>query len=220
MEHRNPDGERGLWDRVFQAGGTGVGWGVVLLLAVAVLIVQQVCSLKQVEEGAFLRDGRATGWSLEDGAMLEAREARMASSQLAARTAELSRELAEAKHQVLILSEALAEARGEADAWKARQSKAWMDEETVWSGPAGLRRDAVALLDVNEDLRMVVLDAGRSDGVRPGMVLRVMREGRMLAHIRVTDVRAGVSGAVLEEVWPDGFPRKGDRVVLGKPSGR
>ena len=151
---------------------------------------------------------------------MEAREARMASVQLARQTLSLRRELAETKRQVMVLSEALAEAKAESDLGKLRRSKSALDEEWTWSASGAMTRDVVRLLDVSEPLGMVVVDAGRKDGVRPGMVFNVTRGQQNVARVRIADVRDAISGAVIEEVRLGGFPEKGDHVVLWKQPGR
>ncbi len=109
----------------------------------------------------------------------------------------------------------LAGARAEADAWRARAERA---------EPAAARADTAAgrptayaatVLDYNGGLRLVVLNAGRTAGVRPGLGYQLYRDGEWVARVRATDVRERIAGARVEEVRPGGVPRPGDRAVLG-----
>ena len=65
---------------------------------------------------------------------------------------------------------------------------------------------------LNEALGVVVVDAGRRAGLRPGMRLAVIRGTRGVAAVRVVDVRERIAGAVLER--SETAPRPGDRLVL------
>ncbi|HBA83554.1 MAG TPA: hypothetical protein DCZ95_05615 [Verrucomicrobia bacterium] len=151
---------------------------------------------------------------------IEAREARIASVELARQTLALRRDLAEARQQVRTLSEALAEARAEADLLKLRQSKAALGDEGSWGHAEAVARESMELVDVNEALGLVVIDAGRADGLRPGMLFSVMREQKAIARVRVADVRDTLSGAVIEDMRSGGYPKKGDRLVFWKQPGR
>ena len=106
-------------------------------------------------------------------------------------------EVAELRRQVRYLSSALAPADGEV------------------TGGGGTRvPESVRVADVNAELRMIVLGAGRRQGVAPGMVFAVLRDGRKVSRVRVVDVRPAVAGAVIEETVPGFFPSAGDRVLM------
>jgi len=55
------------------------------------------------------------------------------------------------------------------------------------------------VLAVNDDLQLVVLDSGFEDGVRPGMRWRVVSRERVVAKLRVIEVRPLISAAVVVE---------------------
>jgi len=59
---------------------------------------------------------------------------------------------------------------------------------------------------------MVVIGAGRQQGLRPGMQLAAMRGGKLVAKLRVVDVRSTITGAVVRRAGRE-FPVTGDRVV-------
>ncbi len=115
------------------------------------------------------------------------------------------------ERQVRILSAALAAARSEADALKAR-----LDGRVLEAMPAAaLPESGVRVLEANRDLGLVVMDAGARQGVRAGMVLMAVRGSKSLARVRVVDVRRRVAGAVIEEVLPGSpYPGPGDRLVV------
>ncbi len=126
--------------------------------------------------------------------------------------------IAELKTQVKALSEALAISRAENDFLKARLDRREMESAGGSVGdwmPGG--RSAVEIdyriVDVNRGLGMAVLNAGRRQGVRPGMTLAVMQSDRAVATLRVVDVRGAVAGAVIETVMAWRYPRAQDRVI-------
>ena len=82
-------------------------------------------------------------------------------------------------------------------------------------GGAGL-----VVADVNRSLNMVVLAAGEAAGVKPGMRFAVMRDKRLVARVRASDVRETIAGAVVEELETNDFPEKGDRVIIWRESGK
>jgi hypothetical protein len=47
---------------------------------------------------------------------------------------------------------------------------------------------------------LVVGNLGEAQGVKIGMPLRVTREGRLIATLRVVDVRQKICGAVIQEM--------------------
>ena len=75
----------------------------------------------------------------------------------------------------------------------------------------------VRVVDANEDLEYVVLDAGKQDGVRVGMVFHVMDGDEVVATLRAADVRDDLTGSTVEEVVASNrYPRPSDRVILGQ----
>lgn len=55
------------------------------------------------------------------------------------------------------------------------------------------------VLAVNDDLQVVILDAGTDRGVRPGTTWRLLKRGKAVARLKVVEVRRSVSAAVPEE---------------------
>lgn len=75
----------------------------------------------------------------------------------------------------------------------------------------------VYVLDSNPELDLVVLSAGAEEGVRPGLVYRVVRERRVVARLRVLLLRERICAAQVLEEGREDFPGVGDEAVLGQP---
>jgi hypothetical protein len=125
-------------------------------------------------------------------------------------------EVVELRRQVKYLSSALAAARIEADAHSSVQGARAMMPADGGIGEGNGRKipENVRVVDVNGELRMVVVGSGRRQGIAPGMVFAVLRDGRRVSRVRIVDVRPAVAGAVIEETVPGFFPLAGDRVLL------
>lgn len=72
------------------------------------------------------------------------------------------------------------------------------------------------ILEVNESLQMVVLDVGANRGVRVGMPLIILRGNRMVAELRVVEVRPKISGAIIEKVENNVTIKAGDTAQVTK----
>ena len=145
------------------------------------------------------------------------RAAALVSVCLVAGSAVRADEAADLKRQVGHLAEALAEARAANDGLQARLARQAFGEGVTLSEAADAAAMALAtgvrVVDVNRELRMVVLDAGRRQGLAPGVMLSVVQGDRAIARIRVVDVRRALAGAVIEDVAWRAFPAPGDRVL-------
>jgi hypothetical protein len=125
--------------------------------------------------------------------------------------------VARLERRVAYLAAALAEARAEVDALKARldgegfEGAAGVDSRAP--GSAALRERDYRILDVNEELGMVVLDGGRRDGLRPGLMFSVFRGDQAVATVRVVEVRTAIAGAVIHRSERGG-PGVRDRAVI------
>jgi len=78
------------------------------------------------------------------------------------------------------------------------------------------RLDAAKILDVNPKLRAVVLDVGVEQGVRVGMPFMVLRGDRVVAGLRVVEVRPRVSGALIESAEKGVTLQAGDAARVTK----
>jgi len=56
------------------------------------------------------------------------------------------------------------------------------------------------VLSVKEEWALIVGNFGAKQGVKIGMPLRVVRDGKTIATLRVVDVREKISGAVIQEL--------------------
>ncbi len=69
------------------------------------------------------------------------------------------------------------------------------------------------VLSVKEEWALVVSNLGARQGVKIGMPLRVVRDGKTIATLRVVDVREKISGAVIQELGSEKAKIKvGDRL--------
>jgi hypothetical protein len=155
-----------------------------------------------------------------EGGTPAAKEAELAAAELARQNAELRAVIERLSGDIRRLQVSLAAAQAELDVLKARRDDAaWkasaegVTAQTLGSGP-------MAVIDVNRDLNLVVLDAGSSKGVRPGMRFSVVRDDRAVARVRAVDVRERIAGAIVEEAEPGRYPGKGDRIVVRRSEDR
>ena len=139
--------------------------------------------------------------------MLEAQEARAVVWHLQEENEVLQQEGEDLRKRVRQLSEALASVYAELDAQEVPTEEPYGAEGVE---PAAETR----VLDANPGLGMVVLAAGRKQGMRAGLELTVLRDRRWTGRVRIVDVREGVSGAVVEDTPAGDAPKTGDRVVL------
>ena len=77
-----------------------------------------------------------------------------------------------------------------------------------------------SVISVKDEWSLVVANVGEKQGVKIGMPLRVMREDRRIATLRVVDVRQKICGAVIEKM--DAAKEKikvGDRLQVDAQKG-
>ncbi len=81
--------------------------------------------------------------------------------------------------------------------------------------PSTSTLQSAKVLDVNATLQMVVLDVGEWQGARIGMPFAVVRKGKVIAGLRVIEVRRRICGALIEQAKDETVPVPGDlaRVV-------
>ena len=147
---------------------------------------------------------------------LAQKEAGLAVTALAGENERLREEVRALKADLEQAREALARAVADLDVERSRAGR--VAPGMAKSG-AGLTAAEAAVLDASPELGMVVLGLGTGEGVRPGMVFAVLRGDRVVARVRATEVRAGMTGALVDELAAeDNFPRKGDRAVIWRGS--
>ena len=76
--------------------------------------------------------------------------------------------------------------------------------------------ESAKVLEVNLKLRLVVLNAGAQQGVRIGMPLMIFRGDRVVAELRVVEVRAKVCGAMIEKMDNNVTLQAGDTAQVTK----
>ena len=75
---------------------------------------------------------------------------------------------------------------------------------------------AAQVLDVNSKLRLVVLDVGAQQGARIGMPLIILRGDRVVAELRIVEVRQKICGALIEKVVNNVTLKAGDTAQVTK----
>ena len=71
------------------------------------------------------------------------------------------------------------------------------------------------VLSIKEEWSLVVGNLGAREGVKLGMPLRVVRDGKTIASLRVVDVRERISGAIIQEMDSEKTKvRVGDRLQV------
>lgn len=78
------------------------------------------------------------------------------------------------------------------------------------TGSAEGTLEAAQVLDVNPDLRLAVLNVGLLQGARVGMPFVVLRGDRVVAELKIVEVRRRVSGALIENVQKNVTLKAGD----------
>lgn len=153
-----------------------------------------------------------------DAARVEtaAREALLAAPVLAEENARLREQVAALEALVGELTVSLAEARFERD----RLGVAAERLPAQAGGAGDLAATALAVVDANRALGLVVLDGGTAAGVRPGMVFGVVRADEAIARVRAVDVRERIAGAKVEALTTDAYPERGDRAVVWRSTTR
>ncbi|MEI6807106.1 MAG: hypothetical protein WCN95_00130 [bacterium] len=119
--------------------------------------------------------------------------------------------------QVNDLVDALAEARSEVDGLRKRQVGREFSRY-AWIGmkPGQLEMGESLpprISNVNGELRLVILDKGARQGIRPGRKFAVLRADKVIAEIETVDVREKITGAVIVRVEAGVLPETSDRLL-------
>jgi len=78
--------------------------------------------------------------------------------------------------------------------------------------------ESAAVLDVNPNLRLVVLNIGLLQGARVGMPMVVLRGDRVVAELEIVEVRRRICGALIERTEKKVTLKTGDVVRVTKSS--
>jgi hypothetical protein len=76
--------------------------------------------------------------------------------------------------------------------------------------------ESAQVVSLNWSLQLAVINLGSEQGVRLGMPFAVMRDDRVIARLKVVEVRKKISGAVIETMDRGSAVKVGDRVKLMK----
>jgi hypothetical protein len=78
--------------------------------------------------------------------------------------------------------------------------------------------ESATVLDVNPSLRLAVLNMGLLQGARVGMPLVVLRGDRVVAELKIVEVRPRICGALVERVEKKVILKAGDKAMVTKSS--
>jgi hypothetical protein len=79
---------------------------------------------------------------------------------------------------------------------------------------SSVRIESSRIVSVKPEQRLLVVNAGRTAGMKPGTPLRIYRNDRPLASAVVVEVRASLSGSLITQLEGDDFPQVGDTLRL------
>lgn len=148
-------------------------------------------------------------------AVAEKAEAELAAPVLAEEQIVLREQMEKLKSQVAELTVRLAEVQFRADQLEVERAKlSGLDGSLGKAGEAA----TLEVAEVSRDLAMLIVEGGVADGLKAGLKLAVLRGDEAIARVRVVAVREKISGARIEKVFGDGYPRPGDRLIVWRSS--
>lgn len=143
-----------------------------------------------------------------------AEEPAAAAARLASENRALRAQLAELDRDVRRLTRMLAEAKAEQDLLRTRADGSGpRNPVETGRGIAG-GREEMRVIAVDREHGVLAVAGGAEQNLRVGMTAVIVRNNRVMATVRLDDVRARVSGALVEKRPGGGFPEVGDRLVL------
>ena len=95
-------------------------------------------------------------------------------------------------------------------------TKKWLVEKPMRPMPARSTLATARVLEVNRMLDLVVLNVGAGHGARIGMPMIILRGDRVVAELRVVDVRQNICGALIEKVMNNVTLQAGDTAQVTK----
>ena len=95
-------------------------------------------------------------------------------------------------------------------------TKQWLAKKTVRPMPGRSTLGAARVLEVNPKLNLLVLNVGADQGARIGMPMIILRGDRVVAELRVVDVRQNICGALIEKVMNNVTLQAGDTAQVTK----
>lgn len=71
------------------------------------------------------------------------------------------------------------------------------------------------VIDTKEEVSLVVINLGAKHGVKVGMPFQIFRNGKLINHIKIVDVRTKISGGVIQSLSPESPSiQKGDQLKV------
>ncbi len=113
-------------------------------------------------------------------------------------------------------AQALAEAERVRRALAAAKPAAAKAPSPTVAEPVAPTLDSAQVVSLNWSLELAVINLGSEQGVRLGMPFAVIRGTRVIARLKVVEVRKKISGAVIETMDRGNAVKVGDRVRLTK----
>ena len=95
-------------------------------------------------------------------------------------------------------------------------TKQWLAEKPVRAMPVRSTLATARVLEVNSKLDLVVLNVGADQGARIGMPMIILRGDRVVAELRVVEVRQNICGALIEKVMNKVTLQAGDTAQVTK----
>jgi len=74
------------------------------------------------------------------------------------------------------------------------------------------------VVEINKDYRFIVINVGRADGVKDGMIFNIFQRDEEVAKVKVTKVRRYVSGCDIQLVYAGRGMGVGDLVIYKEPA--
>ena len=131
--------------------------------------------------------------------------------------------LVEQLQRLLQAVEKQGDVAGELARTKALLATEQSASDATGKGSAGNKQaegalESATVLDVNANLRVVVLNVGLLQGARVGMPLVVLHGDRVVAELKVVEVRQRICGALIEHVEKKVTLKAGDKARVTKSS--
>jgi hypothetical protein len=96
----------------------------------------------------------------------------------------------------------------------SRTAKEYLSGHEATAIPVGDSLDDGRIEDLNPDLNAVVINLGKTQGVKEGMPFLVYQDGAEIGTVKVVLARDLVSAAVVESVKPNAVLKVGDRASV------
>jgi hypothetical protein len=96
----------------------------------------------------------------------------------------------------------------------SRSAKEYLAGHSGAAIPIGESLADGRIADINPELNSVVLNVGRSQGVKEGMPFIIYRDAEQLATVRVVLARDLISAALIEKIRPNTELKIGDRAMV------